>query len=141
MISEEVERSAQAAQALEQQTDTLQRTREQYGVYSGVLTQSAAIVSELATRDRMDRLMLLVGLLIFLASAVYVVRRRVGWIFAFPFGATSATTTTTSKLISASTSSTIVESTTVTDVVEHWIASAVEDVLETVVYQRDGEEL
>ncbi|EGF83497.1 hypothetical protein BATDEDRAFT_22242 [Batrachochytrium dendrobatidis JAM81] len=79
MISAEVERSIETVNTLEQSTNTLNRTQQEYSMIGDRLGVSKSIISSLNSRDWMDRALLGVGLLVFTLTMMYIIGRRM-WI-------------------------------------------------------------
>ncbi|KAI9019752.1 Sec20-domain-containing protein [Hyaloraphidium curvatum] len=94
MLSTEVERSAQANLVLDESTQTLGKTTGEYRTYGSLMRTSRELVSRIASRDWTDRLLIFFGLLVFLLTVLYILRRRawfvpsfswIWWLFTWPF--------------------------------------------------------
>lgn len=71
MLSVELERSAQANVVLDQSTQTMGKTVQEYGTYGNVMRTSKDLINKIASRDWTDRLLILFGVLVFLLTVVY----------------------------------------------------------------------
>ncbi|KAJ1808018.1 Vesicle transport protein S20, partial [Coemansia sp. RSA 2598] len=79
MMEEEIEKSVANLGAMDESSDLLRKTKGEYGVLDGVLGQSKELIAMLEKTDKTDRWLMLVGLVVFIAVAFNIVRKRV-WI-------------------------------------------------------------
>nr|KAJ3410378.1 hypothetical protein HK105_002946 [Polyrhizophydium stewartii] len=79
MMSAQVELSTETVRALEQSTATMSKTQAEYNVIADLLGASRLILRDLTNLDVKDRIILTIGLIIFLSTVVYVIGRRI-WI-------------------------------------------------------------
>ncbi|KAJ3341933.1 hypothetical protein HDU93_003754 [Gonapodya sp. JEL0774] len=79
MLQAEVERSEEINQKIGASTSVLSSTRSAYSEVASELKTSRSLVSRLARRDTIERIMVVVSFVAFLAAVVYVLGKRVGW--------------------------------------------------------------
>ncbi|KAJ1878792.1 hypothetical protein H4R99_000090 [Coemansia sp. RSA 1722] len=79
MMEEEIEKSVANMGALDESSGLLRKTKNEYGVMDNVLDRSRELIGLLEKADKVDRWLVLVGLLVFAAVAFNIVRKRV-WI-------------------------------------------------------------
>jgi len=85
MLNVEVERSSVGNKALADQTSTVQQTNSEYSTYGSTLGIGRDLVTKLKSRDWIDRLLLAFGVLVFILTVLYIVKRRL-WFIPNPVG-------------------------------------------------------
>lgn len=76
MLHNEVDKSTASIQAIDSQTQLMQQVNKEYNVTSSILTQTRGILGRLGKRDFIDRAMLYLSLVFFLATCLYIIKRR-----------------------------------------------------------------
>ncbi|KAJ3169123.1 Vesicle transport protein S20 [Geranomyces variabilis] len=80
MLSNEVEKSEEMTKALDDSTQVMQKTSNEYRTLSMAVRSSRQLITKLQRRDWTDRLLLLFGLLVFTLTVLSILRRRL-WIW------------------------------------------------------------
>ncbi|KAJ4783871.1 Vesicle transport protein SEC20 [Rhynchospora pubera] len=78
MMVQEVERSASTLATVDESTSVLKKAESEYKGHRSLLSRTRGLLSTMKRQDVIDRIILAVGLLIFLMAVLYVVSKRVG---------------------------------------------------------------
>lgn len=78
-INRQINQSEQSMNALVTGRQTTAKTRSKYNETDDLLAESKRITTRLANRDKKDRMLLYVGLSIFISTVIYIVWKR-SWI-------------------------------------------------------------
>ncbi|KAJ4759392.1 Vesicle transport protein SEC20 [Rhynchospora pubera] len=78
MMVQEVERSASTLATVDESTSVLKKAESEYKGHRSLLSRTRGLLSTMKRQDVIDRIILTVGLLIFLMAVLYVVSKRVG---------------------------------------------------------------
>ena len=59
----------------------MEDTRDEYNTFAGVVKSGKGIITQLARRDLTDKLLVLLGVLFFMLTVLYILRKRLGpWV-------------------------------------------------------------
>ena len=78
-INRQLNQSEQSMNALAIGRQTTAKTRSKYNETDDLLAESKRITTRLANRDKKDRMLLYVGLSVFISTVIYIVWKR-SWI-------------------------------------------------------------
>lgn len=78
IMVQEVERSANTLMAFEESTGVLKKAEKEYKGHHSLLMRTRNLLSTMQRQDVIDRLVLIVGFLLFSLAVLYVVSKRIG---------------------------------------------------------------
>ncbi|KAH7667773.1 protein transport protein SEC20 protein [Dioscorea alata] len=78
LMVQEVERSASTLTTFEESSSVLKKAESEYKGHRSLLTRTRNLLSTMKRQDVMDRVILVIGVLLFLFAVLYVVSKRVG---------------------------------------------------------------
>ncbi|GMH08278.1 hypothetical protein Nepgr_010118 [Nepenthes gracilis] len=78
LMVQEVERSGSTLMTLEESTGVLKKAEKEYKGHRSLLTRTRNLLSTMQRQDVMDRVILVIGFLLFSCAVLYVVSKRVG---------------------------------------------------------------
>lgn len=78
IMVQEVERSENTLVTFEESTSVLRKAESEYKGHRSLLSSTRKLLSTMSRQDVMDRLIMVIGFLIFLSAVLYVVSKRVG---------------------------------------------------------------
>lgn len=79
MLQNELDRSAQLSLSLQQSTQTIVKTNEEYTKFTTLLRISRGLIGNLFRKESLDRALIVVGLLIFFSVVTIIFYRRISW--------------------------------------------------------------
>lgn len=77
LMQQELDRSVLSNQLLEDSSNSLRMTGEQYSTFANLLNTSKAIINSLERADTLDRLLILAALVLFGLVCAWIIKRRV----------------------------------------------------------------
>ena len=86
ILSAEIKRSEDALQNLANSTSTLESTADEYDKFSSALGAGKATVNKLTRRDYTDMVMIGLGVLCFLLTVLYILKKRIGYVLSLGWG-------------------------------------------------------
>ncbi|KAI3511492.1 hypothetical protein L1887_18646 [Cichorium endivia] len=78
LMAQEVERSGSTLMAFEESTGVLKKAESEYKGHRSLLSRTRNLLSTMKRQDVIDRIILVVGVLLFLLAVGYVVSKRIG---------------------------------------------------------------
>ncbi|XP_078442562.1 sec20 family protein [Wolffia australiana] len=78
LMVQEVERSTSTLMTFEESTTVLKKAESEYRGHRSLLMRTRNLLSTMQRQDVLDRLILAVGFILFLAAVLYVVSKRIG---------------------------------------------------------------
>ncbi|KAL4561175.1 hypothetical protein LXL04_033338 [Taraxacum kok-saghyz] len=78
LMVQEVERSGNTLMAFEESTGVLKKAESEYKGHRSLLTRTRNLLSTMKRQDVLDRIILIVGFLLFSLAVLYVVSKRIG---------------------------------------------------------------
>ncbi|KAL6988134.1 hypothetical protein U1Q18_013882 [Sarracenia purpurea var. burkii] len=78
LMVQEVERSASTLTAVEESTGVLRKAESEYKGHRSLLTRTRNLLSTMQRQDVLDRVILVIGFLLFSCAVLYVVSKRIG---------------------------------------------------------------
>ncbi|KAG0461471.1 hypothetical protein HPP92_021393 [Vanilla planifolia] len=78
LMVQEVERSVSTLETFEESTGVLKKAETEYKGHRSLLTQTRRLLTTMQRQDVMDRVIMVIGFVLFLSVVLYVVSKRVG---------------------------------------------------------------
>lgn len=78
LMVQEVERSASTLVAVEESTGVLRKAESEYKGHRSLLSRTRNLLSTMQRQDVLDRVIIVIGFLLFLCAVLYVVSKRIG---------------------------------------------------------------
>lgn len=78
LMAQELERSASTLMTVEESTGTLKKAESEYKGHRSLLTRTRNLLSTMQRQDIIDRVIIIVGFLLFSLAVLYVVSKRIG---------------------------------------------------------------
>ncbi|CAL9759276.1 unnamed protein product [Musa acuminata subsp. burmannicoides] len=81
IMVQEVERSANTLATFEESTGVLRKAESEYKGHRSLLMRTRNLLSTMRRQDVLDRVILVVGFLVFISAVLYVVSKRIGLLY------------------------------------------------------------
>ncbi|ONK73664.1 uncharacterized protein A4U43_C04F33990 [Asparagus officinalis] len=78
LMVQEVERSASTLETFDQSTSVLKKAESEYKGHRSLLMRTRRLLSTMRRQDVLDRVIMVIGFLVFISAVLYVVSKRVG---------------------------------------------------------------